>query len=227
MIDVSYNGKSVRQLGAIVDEITPMPRASRRTTVVEVPGRSGALHIDDEAYSTVRRTLSLAVRDEIAVQRVNAWCVVSGELRVSNEPGYYYRAIQSGELDWENPAKRIYRVSIAFDLDPFCYLDSGLHVVSFAAPGALVNPTTTVSEPSITLAATGDVTLYVGGYIVTLVGLSGGITLDCERQLAYYNNKPIPFAMRGDFPRLAPGKNDFSWIGAVTKFEIQPRWRTI
>jgi len=220
-------GSPSGRLGAIVDMITPMPRARRRMTAHEVPGRSGLLHIEERGFDAVTRNLSLSVRSKTAMEAVNEWCVSSGGLVVTDEPGYFHKAYQGAAFDWDRKSQRLYEATIPFEVIPYRYLVSGKDSADFTEPVTVFNAQAVESEPVFMLYATGDVALHVGNYVVNLTGLSGVTTIDSEMQMILENGASISYKMRGDFPLFLPGKNEINWFGNVDRITIIPRWRRL
>ena len=70
-----------------------------------------------------------------------------------------------------------------------------------------------------------DETLYVNNKSIYLKGITDKIIIDSEMKNAYNNSVSLNYKMSGDFPVLSLGENNISWIGNVTKLEIQPNWR--
>lgn len=227
MIDIFYHGKSLRETGAVVNDITPMPRAKRNISLVTVPGRPGTLHMIDGDPGAVTRTVSLSVRSKDAMWRVNAWCQRSGILRVTDEPGFFFHAYQYDEIEWEKVSNRYYRTDITFELSPFRNMDIGLVPIVCENDNRIANPGNESSAPELTLAATGNVTLYIGNQIVYITSLAEGIVIDSDMQMAHWNGASMSSAMQGNYPVLLPGMNHIYWIGAVTKLSVVPRWRSL
>ena len=51
------------------------------------------------------------------------------------------------------------------------------------------------------------------------------ITIDSEKEEAYFGSVLKNRQMKGDFPILNSGINNVSWTGNLTKIEIQPKSR--
>lgn len=121
---------------------------------------------------------------------------------------------------------------LEFDCKPQRFLKSGETVVSRTSAGSISNPTMFAAKPLIKITGSGNVTLTVGTYTVSISSMSSYINLDCETQDAYktaaenQNNKVTLPAGQG-YPVLVPGSNSISWTGTVTKVEITPRWWTL
>lgn len=225
MQTVTYNGVSVATKGGIVLEVSPPVRAARRIESVVVPGRSGVLHIDDGSYAPIKKTVRIGVNAPDRIDGICAWCARSGVLQTSHEPGVAYKAVQAAEIRWERISRRLHQAEIVFECEPYRYLHPAAANIVLVAPGNVTNPGTASAAPLYVVEGSGDITLTVGGQIVTLTGITTGITLDSDMGLAYTGITNMSAHMSGDFPALLPGVNAISWVGSVTSITITPRWR--
>ena len=83
-----------------------------------------------------------------------------------------------------------------------------------------------ISKPIITLYGTGTVQLLVNGLDVCSVNIEDEyITIDSEQEEAYFGSILKNRQMTGDFPKLNSGINEISWVGNLTKIEVQPKSR--
>ena len=88
------------------------------------------------------------------------------------------------------------------------------------------NPCTAESEPIITVAGSGDITLVVGEHVVELDAVDQTITLDCDARVAHKGGVLAGSKVSlSEWPVLVPGENLISWTGIVYKVTISPRWR--
>ncbi len=81
------------------------------------------------------------------------------------------------------------------------------------------------SEPIITIFGNGNIELYVNNQSISLKEITGSVTLDSEMQNAYNGAASMNNKMQGEFPILILGENNITWLGNVTRLEIQPNWR--
>lgn len=121
---------------------------------------------------------------------------------------------------------------LEFDCKPQRFLKSGETIVSLTSAGSISNPTIFAAKPLIKITGSGNVTLTVGTYTVSISGISSYINLDCEAQDAYRaagenENNKVTFPAGQGYPVLVRGSNAISWTGTVTKVEITPRWWTL
>ena len=81
------------------------------------------------------------------------------------------------------------------------------------------------AEPEITVNGVGDVTLNVGGVELTLTGLTGAITIDCARKIAYNGTTSLSHKVAGNWPKLSTNATAVSWTGDVSSVVFKPNWR--
>lgn len=240
--DFTWKGKSAyTDFGIETMEISSMVIAERRDDTHVIPGRSGLVHDQDGAVEEVEQQLKIylpyAQQGSTAkpFRDIRKWLKGYGKLTLSSEPGYYRMAwitdmigldpVLQGFEDLEG--------SIIFRCAPWLYHEN-VTDITLTAAAAITNPGTASSMPLITVNATGDIDLMIGGQTVLLNGLTGKIVLDCEAQEAYiqasdgsYTN--LNAQMTGDFPELPMGSIPVSWSlgdsATLTSIVISPRWR--
>lgn len=224
---------------------------ARRRTTVPIPGRNGALHIDEGSYDNVTMQYECYFHDgswtersmpELAHQ-IKSWLLSDGGYQVLSDeydPDLYHRAIFAGPMDIANILNRYGRCTVKFDCDPRSFLKSGEMPVRLEGTYQTVelyNPTAFASQPLITVynsfavAVAGELT--INGITVRINTFDDQVTLDCERMDAYrqvadgapenWNSKIYAPV----FPELASGVNTISWTGGIGAVEIIPRWWTL
>lgn len=224
-MDITYNGVTASSLGAIVTDISPPVRAARRIQSVEVPGRSGVLHIDDGSFAPVIKTVGLGLVTLSKLEDIHGWLSGSGTLVCSTEPERAYLVHQIAEVTWTRIGRRLYQAVVQFECDPFRYLHPAAADIVLTQAGNVTNPGSAWSEPLLVIEGSGDISLTVGNQILSLTDITDEISLDCAARIAYSDDSSMDSHMNGDFPRLLPGVNAISWTGNVTKLTITPRWR--
>ena len=222
---ITYNGIDVTSIGGIVLSVSPLIRAQRRIESIEVPGRNGVLHIDDNSYTPITKTIRIGVRTPDVRDGINAWCAQSGILTTSTEPNRAYKVTQITEVAWERVTNRLSQCVIAFECDPFRYVHPEPETVVFNALGSITNPGSIYSAPAITVDGTGDIVLTIGNQTVGLGDVSMPVTIDSDMQIAFTQEGAVTSSMSGAFPVLQPGQSNIAWTGDVTSITILPRWR--
>ena len=226
-----FDGVDLNDFGAlpVIGNIYAAPE--RIYTSVEVPGRSGALIIDDGQMGNVGRSWDVVFSGPLASGN-------AARLRtfLMSKPGYrriedtlhkdeFYLGAFRGAL--ENGIKdtvRFIQYALEFDCRPQRFLKVGEQVRTFTAAGAMENPEPTTAKPLIRVYGAGDLT--VNGKTVTVAaGANEYVDLDSETEDAYCGavncNGLVTLA---DFPILVPGENIITPGAGITRVEIKPRW---
>lgn len=227
-----FNGERSTDYGLTINSIPEHGTAEQRVETYEVPGRNGCLVRDTGAYSTVSQKYDVwyTPRGEspgAAFHAIARWLSPAGFqiLRDSYDPDCFRMARRIGGLSLENWMHRKGRVSIEFECQPERWLDEGQLTQEPSSGDDLYNHWMT-AYPVITL--TGDGTITIGDYSVTIATSPGEIILDCENQNAYNGsgNQNSHVTLSNGFPKLVPGQNTVTYSG-FTAVKIIPRWWTL
>jgi phage-related protein len=205
----------------------------RVVDMVEIPGKNGALTIDDGRFENIEVTYSAfnyeetisEFRDKLAALR-NALCSKVGYHRLEDSlhPDEYRMAVYRSGLEVKpieyNTASEF---EIKFDCKPQRFLTSGENVYTRTASGSITNPTAFESKPLLVVTGTGKLT--VNGVQIQLS--QSPTTIDCEAMEAYNGttsrNGSIVLTPNR-FPVLKAGNNTITLGAGITKVEITPRW---
>lgn len=232
--DLSFNGVLASSLGIVVNEQPDRIRAKERIESLTVPRRSGVLHRKegDDVFDAIILAPQCTLMNAANISAVCAWLRGSGKLIFGDDLDYCYEATVINQiplarvLDGAEPRS----FSPTFECQPFRYLTlPAADIIKTTSGQTLTNPGTVASEPIITVEGTGDITLTVGGYTVTLNDLTDGIIIDCVMKeclnltrSGFLNNHMID-----DFRyiRIPVGQSTLSWTGSVTRVTATPNWR--
>lgn len=215
--------------------------AERRDDPAAVPGRSGLVHDQDGAVEEIDRQIIIYLPYEqgrvvAPIGDIRAWLQGYGKLTLSTIPQRYMMAWITDQIALDPVVEGFsdLKGSVIFRCEPYLYHTSA-STIALTEPGIITNPGTAAAAPVISVRATGDVDLMIGGQTVLLTGLGGRITINSMVQEAYVksngqvhnrNNR-----MGGDFPLLAPGDNAISWaLGENSTLEsvtVYPHWRDL
>jgi phage-related protein len=228
-----WKGVSSDEMGVVVTKLPPVVIAGRRDEAVIVPCRSGALHIQDGAWDEIMLSVECYLPYEqggavATLNEIAAWLTGLNWLTVSNRPGLRFRArlIDAVTLTplMEGFDDRVFTLN--FWCDPFAY-EAAPTVLTKTAPFQLTNPGTVFAEPVIELAATGDVTLTIGGKTISIDNAPGSVVIDVPAGLVYSGEVNLSVsASTDDWPLTIPtGTSAVSWTGSVTALTIRPNWR--
>ena len=232
-----FGGRSTREFDMHVESYPTQKTAARKLETIQVPGRSGALHLLQEAFANYTQEYSCYFHGTQDMPKqahdVKGWLMGAGanaRLEDEYDPEHFRLATFIGPMDIENTLNRYGRCVVAFDCAPQAYLKSGELPIDFENPGQLYNPTQFSALPMIYVRGSGAGTVTVGGTEVTVNEIDGQLILDCELLNAYIdggeglpqNKNNCIFAP--EFPRLRPGANAVGWTGDITGVTIIPRW---
>lgn len=205
----------------------------RVVEMVTIPGRNGALAIDEGRFENMEIHYPAGVfgtnqadfKSKVSEFR-NILCSRHSYARLTDEyhPDEFRLALYKSGMEVEpvnyNSAGEF---DIIFECKPQRFLTSGETKQTFTASGSITNPTRFPSKPLITI--TGSGTLTIGGVAITVT--ESPTTIDCETMEAYNGttsrNGSITLSPN-KFPELAPGSNSFTKTSGITKIEITPRW---
>ena len=148
--------------------------------------------------------------------------ITSGKLYRSRRRIYKLKV--ANQIEFSHVIRHFKRFVVEFEVQPFGY-DIFEQTITKTAPFSLFNIGTFESEPIITIFGNGNITLYVNNQSNFLKEITDKVIIDSEMKNAYNNSVSLNYKMSGDFPALSLGENNISWIGNVTKLEIQPNWR--
>lgn len=236
----TFKGVDSREMGIYLVEHLEIPAAERQMRFEEVPGRAGALAIDQGGFLDVDATMEAYMRDGTRMSAVRAWMQGAGELILSTDATRFYRARVAGEVETPRSGRGLTSrgLTVPLRVSPFRYHvpaagEDGDDVPLTSSPATVTNPGTYASAPRIKVEGTGNVVLTIGTQIVEVENLEDGIIIDSElgdcfnlTETALLNHKVT--LMDDEFPTLAPGANIISWTGTgVTGITITPRWRDL
>ena len=230
-----WRGVSSDEYGVVVTKLPPVMIAGKRSETIVVPGRSGALHLQDGAWDEMLLPVECYLPYEqggsvASLETLAAWLQGLDWLTLSNRPNRRFRARLTDQVTltplMDGFADRIFALS--FWADPFAY-EATPTVETHTAPFTLTNPGTVFAEPLIELSATGDIGLIIGDKIINIEGVPGACVIDVPAGLVYSGGVNLTHsAETDDWPLTLPAGSApiaVSWGGSVTQMVIQPNWR--
>lgn len=234
-----FDGKDSREFGLQIEHIPVIPTPERILNEFSVPGRNGVLHYDTGSFSnvTVEYECWFRAYDRQRIvpelgRRINGWLLGNGfgyrPLQDSYSPDFVRMAIPAtGAGEIVNRFMLHGRCTVAFNCKPQQFLLSGLLPMTISSGTVLSNHFHFPALPVIEVTGTGAGTLTIGDLQIELTGLSGTMSIDCERGNAYNADNVTLKLDGGAFPSLPPGDTQISWTGGITAVRITPRWWTI
>ena len=239
MNSFTFDGVSSETYNVIVSGTQTFASPVRDVEFLEIPGRSGALLLDKEKWSDVEVRYPCLILDTFRTDfpAFRAWLMSKiGKFELSDtyDTDHYRIGTFIGPLTPETSIRMTSaRFDVGFKCQPQRYLNSGKRSVSMVSGNVINNPTLYPSKPRFTVALAGGSSgsLTINGQTLTITDCPlAYITIDCERQDAYYqhqNLNPYVTLTTGEFPELASGDNTLTFTGGITRVTVVPRWWTL
>lgn len=237
----SFNGVRNTEVGALMVKMPTRQVPAINGSKITISGRDGYLFVSDGTYGAITVKQDIFIPQNKDVRKVLKWLTRSGQLVFSDEPEYYYEAVNITTASMSYSVQRIegQKVSITFTCQPFKKQLREQPVV-----GQAYNHNTQefdghgdiAARPIVALTgSTTEAILNVNGneMKVTLNGVP--LYIDCEAKLAYTYNPAgdIVYAGNqimiedGDWFTLNPeGENNtFKAQLGIDGVTFYPNWR--
>lgn len=198
----------------------------RDYTTKVIPGRDGTLTLDNHRFADTTGKLRCYTEREWFHNYENFKAfllkdVAKHQLIDEIEPDVYRMARVIGFQQVAHSERNTIVFDIELEMAPKKFLICEDLTVSVGTVN-ISNPTLYESKPLIVAAGNGTITF--GGYTITLSGVTGATTIDCESLNAYSNvneNSNVSFSGEPVFP-----VGDFTLTTTVA-LTIKPRWCTV
>lgn len=222
----NWGGLSSQTFDIVVNRLPDIIRPAQRMIETIVPGRSGVMRAFDGGYEQVIRACECTAMRNANMDNIAAWLMGASQVIFSNQPDRYYKAVLANQIPFAqvmrgNPHRGFI---LQFACEPFGY-KTGVNKIELTSAGDIVNPCNFESTPKISVWGSGDIILNIGSQQVFISALGSYIIIDSELMDAYDNTALANNKMSGDFPTLPVGTTSISWVGTVSKIEIEPNWR--
>lgn len=230
---LTLNGVSSENIdGLLVSELPPIRKPAMRYEAEEVDGRDGDI-VTTLGYKAYDKTIKVGLHGDFDIDMVIEFFTSSGRVTFSNEPDKWYSYQVLDAIDFERLVR--YRTAeVKLHVQPYKH-----SVMERAKTWAFDNVSQSVkvknsgntfSTPTITLAGSGTIGLYLNGTQVLTITMpdSGRIVIDVEGQNAYDGGNFANRLVIGDYSDLAlkVGTNTVSWVGDVESITVDgySRW---
>ena len=97
-----YNGISSKDMGVILKKLPPITKPKKRIEIVQVPGKNGTLHIDENCYEPINISLECTLKKNINVRDITKWLIEFGTITFSDELDKYYVEFEYDGLRFTN-----------------------------------------------------------------------------------------------------------------------------
>lgn len=125
----TWNGVNCESLGMMVERFPPRPMPQRKITKYSVPGRSGDLIVDENAWTNVTQRYDVFVNGgttglQTRLSAIAAWLLTQpgyADLTDTYDTSVYRRARVANALEFINSLNKYGRATIEFDCEPQRY----------------------------------------------------------------------------------------------------------
>ena len=226
-----WHGKSSDDVGVIVERYPTATIPARKQEKISIPGRSGDLIFEQDAYENYTQRYEVYVSAEeprltTISHTVAEWLMVKGYQRL--EDSYWldtFRlACYKGGTSIDNILNRFGRATIEFDCKPQRYYKSGDIPIILTNGQKLANPSPFTAKPLLVITGSGAGTISDGTNTLTLTDCD--VTIDCDIMQIYKGTTNKNSVGSGAFLAL-DGESTITWTGGITAVTITPRWFTI
>lgn len=237
---IVYGWESSTDYGMVVSEAPAFERPARKQTVYTVPGRNGAVVIQDDAWEDVQRSYNVwAAYDlDTLADKVSAFEAMLNSkkgyqrLEDSFEPDFFRLAYYSGGDSFTNTMMAYGQATINFTCRPERYYKSAEDPVTVSNSDVIQNYTKFTAKPLIYIEGTGTITVDIGGNTISVtMDADKKITIDSETMNVYKDIggtiTNMNSAASGSFPVILPGDNTVGITGSATLVNVTPRLFTI
>ena len=246
---IVFGGRPSTDYGIVVSEAPTFEKPTRKQTIINIPGRSGSIVRQEDAWNDVTRKYKIWVAKDRRQDLVRAIEAVTGwlnrhvgsdmanygyfRLEDSFEPEYYRLAYYSGGDSFVNDLMQAGEAELKFTCRPERFLKSGdIEQEITGASFTLYNPTNFKAKPIITFEATGPSLIsFIGGgggsLSFALASGDAGISFDCETLQAFNCGGANGKTSYSSEPYLDPGLNACYTTGTYSKLFVTPRFYVI
>ena len=165
-----FKGINSKDKDIIINKMPSIIKPERKIDLIEVPGRNGTLHIDEEVYKTTVIQIECTLLKRETLREIMAWLDGEGELILSNEPDKFYKATIINQIDYSGIVNIIHTFPLQIELQPFLYSNeiyikkyNNLSKFNINIPDA-----TAKMKPIIYLTGSGKINLNINNEIITI-----------------------------------------------------------
>lgn len=246
----TYKGRDSREFGLYITNKESYNKPSRNIDFKPVPGRNGAVIIDNGGYENL--DVSLSVRlfvPQIATEwdnhdfayaynKVTEWiCGDAGYYVYTDtyDPDYYRLGCIKSGIKVNQRRKDVADLTFSFSFKPYKYRLYSPKV-TITESKAIQNPEQYDSLPLLriytdkTYNSAVETRHYfsINNKTYRIDNINSYVDIDCERMDAFKGATNMNKNYKSDnFPVLVAGRNTITPVQNVSKIDITPRWRAI
>lgn len=215
--------------GIVINSLPPISKPPKRTNKTQIDGKDGDI-IELLGYDAYDKSIKITILEETNIDAIINWLDGSGRLILSNEPTKYYEAEVIDKIDFSRLVK-YEQVEIKFHVQPYKYLvDEEIISLDINSETSLsiINNGFIESKPIFKLYGTGAIEVYINNsYVFTINIDDASVTIDTIKEEAYKETILKNRFMSGEFDNIKfmPGENIITWVGDLTKIEVETKSR--
>lgn len=235
MNELSFNGVRSSTFSLFISGEGTFNGTARNVQSYNVPGRNGALVIDNGFYDNISVQYPAYIVEHFRANfgALRAFLLSHvGYFKLSDtyHPNEFRLARYTGNIQPKmTQYNREGSFTISFDCKPQRFLTDGENVHTFTADATIDNLTFFPAKPLIRVYGYGD--LGIGAETITIAQNDYPyIDIDCDTENASYNtvNCNSLITLAGDtFPVLDAGETGITLDANITQVDITPRWWTL
>lgn len=230
---IILNGISSQTIaGLLIQNLPPISKPKQRVEVEEIDGRDGDI-ITYLGYGAYDKEFKIGLYSSYDVDEIISYFDSQGTVIFSNEEDKYYNYQIIEQIDFDK-LLRFKEATVKMHVQPFKYSAEDNQKVFNIASGitsvSIRNSGNIYSRPVITITGTGTIDLSLNGVQIFAINMSNytSITIDTNNMNAYNGSILLNRNVAGSYDnfKLNVGNNTISWIGSITKIEIDnySRW---
>lgn len=214
--------------GLMICELPPITKPKMRVQETVIDGVDGSI-IEELGYEAYDKSLKIGLTYNYNVEQIMKYFNGEGNIVFSNEPNRFYKVKIIDQIDY-NKLLRYKTATVKFRVQPFKYLYKETYQ-RFLNPINVValNEGLETSKPIIKIKGSGTIEFKQEGISIfsyTFPTEETEVTIDSEKQDAYFENVLKNRNMTGEFPIFRSGRNNITIVGNVTELNIiaNSRW---
>lgn len=230
---LTFAGRASYDFGIHISGEALFDAPKRKYSSEKIPGRNGDLLLDEGSFENITVKYPSGIINNMPA-RVKEFINFAGSkagyqrLEDTYNPDEFRLAQFAGgtKVKAEDYMNRIGTFDLEFNCKPQRFLKSGEKQIGFEAAGSIFNKTNFGSKPKIHITGSGDGTVGVGDYLITIAGLDEYMDIDCELMDATKGtlNENSKVSFNADSFFIEPGENGITFTGDIESVVITPRW---
>lgn len=230
---LTFAGRASYDFGIHISGEALFDAPKRRYGSQKVPGRNGDLLMDEGSFENINIKYPSGIIEDMPV-RIKEFINFAGSkagyqrLEDTYNPDEFRMAQYAGgtAVTAEEYMNRVGTFDLEFNCKPQRFLKSGEKQIEFLAAGSLFNKTNFGAQPKIHVTGSGNGTVAIGDFLITITNLDSYMDIDCELMDATKGaaNENAKVSFNADNLLLEPGENGVNFTGGIESVIITPRW---